>query len=663
MTSLADSAPHFGEGISTSQLWSVLNAAPSGMALLTAVRSPENPELIVDFRYRLANQAHAAVTPFSFDELPGMRVSALFPTLAQHPFFTQFADAIRTQQPSRSEHMYQADGLDGWFSVRVAPSGDDLILTYDDITDAQRAQADAQRHAQELRAIFDASINSIIAMTAIRDEQHDIIDFRMDMANESVLKSNFMKPEQIIGRRLLVVFPGNRDNGFFDLYRRVMATGIAEESTQYYRDDFGLEGWFEVSAVRQSPNQLVVTYNNVTGIKRQELELQRTNERLVQINDSALSGIAAYTAIREPGPDGQPGPIIDFVYDSFNRRAEELTGLKASDMVGNRVVQLFPHVKTSGLFDKWVQLVETGEPMRYTSFYNGQGKELWYDTQAVKWSDGFIQSYIDISASVTYQRGLEQANQVLRQANENLQQFAYVASHDLQEPLRKIVTICGLLIEQYADALGADGHDLLIRVHRSAQRMTVLVKDLLAYSRLATPEVVREPVDLNLVLSDVLTDLDQLIAEHSAVINADSLPTLQADSRQLQQLLQNLLSNAIKYVQPGTTPQVHIRSTLHSREALALLLTPPESSTITAPAYYELTITDNGIGFRPEYRDRIFGTFQRLHTASSPYEGTGIGLAIVKRVAENHGAFVIADSEEGKGATFRVFWPAESINV
>ncbi|MEZ0610204.1 ATP-binding protein [Fibrella sp. WM1] len=659
MMSLSDSAPDFGAGVSISQLWLVLNAAPSGMALLTAVRSAEKPDQIIDFRYRLANQAHASLTPFSYDELPGRCISDFFPTLTQHPFFAQFVEAIRLQQPTRSEHMYQADGLDGWFSARVAPNGDDLILTYDDITDMHRAQTEAQRHAQELRAIFDASINSIIAMTAIRDAQDEIIDFRMDMANESVLKSNFMKPEEIIGRQLLVVFPGNRDNGFFDLYKRVMATGVAEESTQYYRDEFGLEGWFEVSAVRQTPNQLLVTYNNVTGIKRQELELQRTNDRLVQINDSALSGIAAYTAIREPGPDGQPGPIVDFVYDSFNRRAEELTGLKATDMVGRRVLDLFPHVKTTGLFDKWVQLVETGELLRYTNFYNGQGKELWYDTQAVKWGDGFIQSYIDISANVTYQRGLEQANQVLRQANENLQQFAYVASHDLQEPLRKIVTICGLLIEQYTDVLGADGNDLLLRVHRSAQRMTVLVKDLLAYSRLATPELTREPVDLNQALNEVLTDLDQLVLEHGAVIKADPLPTIQADSRQLQQLLQNLLSNAIKYAQIGRAPEVSISSTLHAREALAARLDTTHSRPLSAPTYYELTITDNGIGFRPEYRERIFGTFQRLHTASSPYEGTGIGLAIVKRVAENHGAIVTADSEEGKGATFRVFWPGE----
>lgn len=658
MTSLSDSAPDFGAGATSSQLWSVLNAAPSGMALLTAVRSAENPDQIVDFRYRLANQAHASLTPFSHDELPGMCISAFFPTLSQHPFFTQFVDAISQQQPSRSEHMYQADGLDGWFSVRVAPSGDDLILTYDDISDMRRAQTEAQRHAQELRAIFDASINSIIAMTAIRDEHHEIIDFRMDMANESVLKSNFMKPEEIVGRQMLVVFPGNRDNGFFDLYKRVMATGIAEESTQYYRDEFGLEGWFEVSAVRQGPNQLVVTYNNVTGIKRQELELQRINDRLVQINDSALSGIAAYKAVRAPGPDGQPGPIIDFVYDSFNRRAEELTGLNATDIVGKRILDLFPQLATNGMFDKWVTLVETGKPLRYTNVDTTQGTDLWYDTQAVKWGDGFIQSYIDISASVTYQRSLEQANQVLRQANENLQQFAYVASHDLQEPLRKIVTICGLLIEQFTPVLGVEGNDLLLRVHRSAQRMMVLVKDLLAYSRLATPELTREPVDLNQVLHDVLADFDQLVLERRAVIHADELPTLLADRRQLQQLLQNLLSNAIKYVPIGTAPEIRIRSTQHARETLAPLLATNDNQ-LSAPAYYELTITDNGIGFRPEYRERIFGTFQRLHSANGPYEGTGIGLAIVKRVAENHGAFVVADSEEGKGATFRVFWPGE----
>ena len=141
------------------------------------------------------------------------------------------------------------------------------------------------------------------------------------------------------------------------------------------------------------------------------------------------------------------------------------------------------------------------------------------------------------------------------------------------------------------------------------------------------------------------------------MVQVGPLPLIDADARQMQQLMQNLLTNAIKYVAPGTTPRVQVSSRLLMREAIAELRA--DERLLQAEQYQELTITDNGIGFRPEYRERIFGTFQRLHTTTSQYEGTGIGLAIVKRVADNHSAFVMADSDEGQGATFRVFWPVE----
>lgn len=642
------------------QLWTMLNATKLAVALLTAVRRPNSPPGsgdIVDFQYTLVNDAHAALSAHRPADLPGKYVSDVFPGYQSQPFFPACADAIRTQQPGQLQAHYKPNGLDNWYSVQITPLGDELVVAYTEVTDTHRAEAEISKQAAELRAILDASINSIVALTAIRDTSGQIVDFRMDTANAAVLKSNFMPPDQIIGRRLLTVFPGNRDNGFFDLYVRVVETGEAEQSTQFYRDEFGLEGWFEVSAVKQAPEQVTVTYNNVSGIKKQELDLQRINDRLVQINDSALAAIAAYSAVRETGPDGKPGPILDFVFDSFSRTAEEMTGLKAADVVGQRMLALFPGIKETGLFDKWVNLVETGDSLRFTDYYNEAGIELWYDTKAVKWGDGFIQSYIDVSANVHHLQRLEEANQLLQLANENLQQFAFVASHDLQEPLRKIVTLSDLLMSRYATKLG-DGVDLLNRQHRAALRMTALVKDLLSYAQLATPELNREEVALNAVVSEVLNDLEQDIADRQADVLVGTLPSVWADARQVQQLLQNLLSNAIKYVAEGTRPQVRIDSQLRSRTDLHEA-NPTANFSFTADEYHEITVADNGIGFNPDYRERIFKTFQRLHPVNGSYEGTGIGLAIVKRVAENHRAFVTADSLEGQGATFRVYWPVE----
>ena len=239
----------------------------------------------------------------------------------------------------------------------------------------------------------------------------------------------------------------------------------------------------------------------------------------------------------------------------------------------------------------------------------------------------------------------------LQRSNENLQQFAYIASHDLQEPLRKIQSFGDLLKTQYGEQL-SEGVDYLQRMQSAANRMSTLIKDLLIFSRISTRQETATAVALNRVIQSVLNDLDLTIQETGATIQIDPLPTVQGNSIQLGQLFQNLLSNALKFRRADVVPVIQITVHTMAVKSLPLSVNP---SRLTA-FYHCIAVRDNGIGFDQKYTDRIFQVFQRLHNKSQ-YAGTGIGLAICEKVAANHGGAIIATSQVGQGATFSVYLP------
>ncbi|MFD1141518.1 ATP-binding protein [Larkinella insperata] len=252
------------------------------------------------------------------------------------------------------------------------------------------------------------------------------------------------------------------------------------------------------------------------------------------------------------------------------------------------------------------------------------------------------------------QRELQATVSELNRSNAELSQFAYVASHDLQEPLRKIQAFGDLLISQYAPKLDEPGADLITRMQSAAGRMKVLVKDLLSYSRLTTQQQPFEPLNLNQILSEVLVDIETSILQKQATVETQQLPVIQGDPLQLRQLFQNLLSNALKFSNPGQRPVIQITSSLLPADQLPATVVPNGSHT-----YAFISVTDNGIGFEQKYEDRIFRLFQRLH-GNSKYQGTGMGLAICKKVIDNHQGFIAVRSQLNQGSTFMIYLPTES---
>ncbi|GAB3881118.1 sensor histidine kinase [Spirosoma agri] len=247
---------------------------------------------------------------------------------------------------------------------------------------------------------------------------------------------------------------------------------------------------------------------------------------------------------------------------------------------------------------------------------------------------------------------LQISNQALNRSNDNLQQFAYIASHDLQEPLRKIQAFGDLLKTKHTAQLG-EGIDYIERMQSAASRMSILIKDLLTFSRISIQPETTLPVPLSQLIDPILTDLEMAIDESGAVIDLEPLPTVSGDPSQLRQLFQNLISNAIKFRRSDVSPHIRIGSKLLAASDLPSSVKP----THEAASYHRIDVQDNGIGFETKYLDRIFQVFQRLY-GKNQYPGTGIGLAICEKVAANHGGAITAASQLGEGATFSVYLPA-----
>ncbi|REA55181.1 PAS domain-containing sensor histidine kinase [Dyadobacter luteus] len=241
---------------------------------------------------------------------------------------------------------------------------------------------------------------------------------------------------------------------------------------------------------------------------------------------------------------------------------------------------------------------------------------------------------------------LQLANQQLEASNYDLQQFASVASHDLQEPLRKILIFSNLLSTAYHQESNPEITTYLQKISSSSIRMRNMVDDILKYSLISSQEANSEVIELNDVINEIKEDYEVLIQEKDVELIVQSLPVVKAIRSQIKQVFQNLISNSIKFSSPGTAPVIRIWTRPHA-----------EDSRPSPVPMHCIVVEDNGIGFKTEYRDKIFSLFERLNTKER-YEGSGIGLSVTKKIIEKHGGQITADGDQGHGATFTIWLPS-----
>lgn len=504
-----------------------------------------------------------------------------------------------------------------------------------------------------LQQVLEHTQAGLVFARPIRNPEHQIIDFQYLLTNAYNARITGRSVAEMTGSLVSSLFPAWQQSSLFRRYVDVVETGKEQHVTFQY-DDFGIKGWFDGRFCRID-GCIHYTYTDVTALKEAEMAQQQHAALLEQVMNTTPASIVVHQSIRD-----ETGEIIDFRMVQLNQVAADLLNHPIDAIQHRRISKFFPGLLNTPLFRQYKQVVETGKPARLDVPW---GKR-WYDFSVARFGDGIVVAVQDNTEIRTYRHQLEQANLDLKRSNESLESFAYIASHDLQEPLRKLSSFADILHNQYAGQFDSDATDIIERINTSAVRMRSLIQDILAYARLGTHKESFKPVNLTTLIRELESDeLWAAIYQTKAELTLIDLPTIIADPTQMRQLFQNLLSNAIKFCPTTTKPSISVTCQEVSQTDIPVEVrigSSFEGWETGDRLYYVISVIDNGIGFDEKHIDRIFQVFQRLNVRNR-YEGSGIGLAICYKIVERHNGAIAASSKPGSGSTFRVYLPVRSI--
>lgn len=364
---------------------------------------------------------------------------------------------------------------------------------------------------------------------------------------------------------------------------------------------------------------------DITEQKQAEIDLQAAHRRNIEILESISD------AFYSLDPEGR------FTY--VNQKAASLWGKQPGELLGKNIWEVFPSGKQTESYTKIQQALADRQPNQYETY--STFLDQWIEVHLYPSEQGISVYFQEINERKHAEAALAEFTEKLARSNQELEQFAYAASHDLQEPLRKIEAFAIRLLES-TTSLEEYQREYVERMRNAASRMRQMIESLLQLSRIRTQGQPFQQIDLSLVTAEVLSDLDHLIRRTGGRVEVGELPSVEGDSLQLHQLLQNLISNSLKFHHPDKPPVVKVYARLHFNSV-------------------QILIEDNGIGFDSTDTERIFQPFQRL-VGRSQYEGSGMGLAICRRIVERHGGGITANSKPGQGATFTVTLPVQQGN-
>jgi len=402
---------------------------------------------------------------------------------------------------------------------------------------------------------------------------------------------------------------------------------------------------------------------------RAEQALRKSEEKYRTLFTSIDQGFSFCELIRN-----KEGKGIDFYVLEVNSTYEKQAGVSAEMVLDKSILQVFPTL------DKWwietyAAVVDNQRPVVFEKYF--EVSQRWFAINAypgekdmfailfsditerkeaeekIKESEKKFRELSTVLEQKVQQRTiqLEEKNTELQSMNRELEAFTYVSSHDLQEPLRKIQAFAGIILEKENQNLTDKGRNYFHLMRNAAQRMQTLIQDLLAFSKLSTADRKFETTDINTIIDGVKREFKDAIAEKHAIITVKEMCDVKIIPFQFRQLMHNLVNNALKFSNPEIPPHITIESRNIKYSEINIANLPPQNE------YCHITVTDNGIGFEKEFAEKIFEVFQRLH-GKEEYAGTGIGLAIVKKIVTNHNGIITATSELKKGTTFDIYIPA-----
>lgn len=514
------------------------------------------------------------------------------------------------------------------------------IVFLEDKTARKEAEEALQVSKDLLSSVLISSLDGIMVFQAVRDEAHRLQDLEWVLVNPRAEEMLGYPADRVVGQRLKEEVGDRLLLSLFDDLEAVAETGQPLSREVRVAGDGDAIRWFHITAVRVGDG-LAVTYRDISESKEAERKLRESEARYRMLGENMMDLVCLHD------PEGHYEYVSSSVKRILGYTPQALEGQTPYPFIHPDDAERLQSDEGDKLFS-----VSPTEKVTYR-MRTSEGSYIWLETSTkiISDADGAVEKLLtssrEVSDRVRAERAMSRTNRALEQRNRELQDFAYVASHDLQEPLRKIRAFADLLIEDFNDALDDTGRYYLERMQDGAKRMSQLISDLLDYSRITTRAQPFEPVDLNKVMHHVISDLELRISDVEASIDVDDLPTIEGDETQIRQLLQNLVGNALKFYREDTRPVVRVEA-----EELA----PAMRSGDARGPFVRIRVIDNGIGFDEKYLDRIFTPFQRLHNRSA-YAGTGMGLAICRRIVERHDGELAAESVPGQGSTFTITLP------
>ncbi|MDS0473510.1 PAS domain S-box protein [Natrinema sp. 1APR25-10V2] len=572
-----------------------------------------------DFRFTHVNKQAEELLQHSEDELLGEKLWDIFPSAGKIDEVRDAFQIALNEQEATSYELYY-DTLDFWVEANLYPSETGISVYFRDITERKQRELELERYEKTIETIWDG----VATLDA---------DDRFVMVNEAFCEMTGYDRDELLGEHVTLVHDETVNERAEELKESVLSDEAEYASIEFDLetadgDTIPVEGRFGPYELEEGSVGRTGVTRDITERKEREQELQRKERQFEAVfNDpNILVGLLA--------PDGTTLDINQTAMEYIDANLEDVTG------------ELFWETPWWGEGDgvqsdvkRWTERAASGEYVEFeTDLTRPDGKQYTLNGvfRPVTNDDGEVVSIIVSDRDVTERREYERA---LEESNERLEQFAYAASHDLQEPLRMVTSYLQLVENRYADKLDEDGQEFIDFAVDGAERMRDMIDALLEYSRVETRGDPFEPVDLNDILEDVREDLQMQIEETEAEITTGDLPRVDGDSSQLRQVLQNLLSNAIEY-SGDQPPRIDIDAEREGNNWI-------------------ISVHDEGIGIDPDEQERIFEVFQRLQTHDE-HPGTGIGLALCRRIVERHGGEIWVESESGGGATFSFTLPMMS---